>query len=864
MSACQSSVSEGSRALELATGTYLGLSMPNVYTLLIVEGEADTISPETKSPLIKKKSRLPNFPSVRGLKGLFKPSAGGLGPLPEIGESQNIPQSPGAKQEVYKVFDTPSELGSAPGRAALSTPVPVFDPPSAFDFGILDGKILPSSAPVGESATLPTNPRFVHRRRDFLAARYIIYKAADMRMEPKLSIASMTEADFKSIADAGINFHSKVPSIKASSRKVLRAAFVKMDGGEAEISRKVSQIYAALYIHPLTKLLYEIGESQGAQPSTRTQDEYEGALNSLCAGVESPALLESLTTSSPNIPGTRKKSQHTLRTRDVGSTNDSGRSPGAAARESQNNLGLGIDRSINPRMKFDAAKAELRNSMVEFSDKNGENARHETAPISSENSTRLYQTQQEAGNGAVSAMDPVPTSHAQETPLIESDIGHAEGSERNSWETIETVKESNGARDFGPKHEILSKFSSESSTAETVRDHHSELFNSASSVTQLGTSPPWRVDGGRAPLRDDCSSVYSQDNHPELGHTTNYESQVAHTCFGRSVDPPHEKVSLHAVNHSGLKSPGLNRTDAISARLGAIREQREKEISQQRHPAYRSREFEGGNAHSGHKDSHEDVFGCSPTTSNYRFDSGNVSAGEEGFLVRPSKQGASSMAVHMLSSNLEYEVDKTIQQWKQRASSPLKQEHSQLAQSETLETLRSEVGLEPASLSRHGQQDHPLHPYAWSYIKIMCRGCHNPRFTLPDIPTKQPEKIGARDVSSSSNSSSPGKNLMKAKRCANCGTYCCHYANLVASQSILTGNDVHLQLVRSQTQARASLLRQKYPKGIEEFETFLGCSHCGSKICPKCAEICHREGCQSVICTDCSVSFDVCPEHNFV
>ena len=185
-----------------------------------------------------------------------------------------------------------------------------------------------------------------------------------------------------------------------------------------------------------------------------------------------------------------------------------------------------------------------------------------------------------------------------------------------------------------------------------------------------------------------------------------------------------------------------------------------------------------------------------------------------------------------------------------------------------VQALRNEVGLAPIRVPS-GTTDspwHPKHPFTWDHEKIMCRDIHTPMNVqpeLPEMPHNHPVNLG--EIESHYLGGGPvKKQMVDAKMCDNCGTLCCRFANLIITSNITTSRDLAEETVRLKAEQRFNMLRTYHPNGIEEYETFLDCTHCGHSVCPGCANRCTENLCQAIVCTECANESEVCPVHNFI
>jgi hypothetical protein len=188
-----------------------------------------------------------------------------------------------------------------------------------------------------------------------------------------------------------------------------------------------------------------------------------------------------------------------------------------------------------------------------------------------------------------------------------------------------------------------------------------------------------------------------------------------------------------------------------------------------------------------------------------------------------------------------------------------------------MQKLRGEMGLEYLKLPV-GEDclRHPHHPFTWDHQKIMCRTVHNDTTELPQPPlpkTSTPGPVNLRHMESlyfnqDKSSNNKAKTTLEApQKCSLCGKRCCHFADLLVA-SLGIDPDLEESASRIKARNRVSVLRSSHPNGIEEYETFLECAHCGRKVCPSCADMCDEDLCQAIFCSACSNGFEQCPVHN--
>jgi hypothetical protein len=212
-------------------------------------------------------------------------------------------------------------------------------------------------------------------------------------------------------------------------------------------------------------------------------------------------------------------------------------------------------------------------------------------------------------------------------------------------------------------------------------------------------------------------------------------------------------------------------------------------------------------------------------------------------------------------ATLDADFEDVISAWESSSPAPVQ---SPAPQNQEIQTLRSEVGLEPLSGHVQGEQKHPNHSYAWNTKKIMCRRIHNQGYVLPSLPSPAPgQNAYMADRGSEYFVGSPYTNESTgAQRCAACDACCCRFAELSAQSKAPTKNDIVAINNKRQAEEDVASLRAKKPNGVEEWDSFLKCSQCNLSYCPNCIRLCKEVLCQQPVCMDCVESTELCPIHN--
>jgi hypothetical protein len=211
---------------------------------------------------------------------------------------------------------------------------------------------------------------------------------------------------------------------------------------------------------------------------------------------------------------------------------------------------------------------------------------------------------------------------------------------------------------------------------------------------------------------------------------------------------------------------------------------------------------------------------------------------------------------------LDVDFEDVISAWESSSPAPV---HSPAPyQNEEIQTLRSEIGLEPLHGHVLGEQKHPNHSYGWNTKKIMCRRIHNQGFILPFLPSPAPgQKLYMADRASEYFVGSPYTDESSAaQHCAICDSSCCRFAELSAQSKEPTKDDVVALNKCRQAEETVASLRAKKPNGVEEWDSFLKCSQCNRSLCPKCIKLCREKLCQQPVCMDCVEKTEQCPIHN--
>jgi hypothetical protein len=226
---------------------------------------------------------------------------------------------------------------------------------------------------------------------------------------------------------------------------------------------------------------------------------------------------------------------------------------------------------------------------------------------------------------------------------------------------------------------------------------------------------------------------------------------------------------------------------------------------------------------------------------------------------------ANSQDQHSTSSTtgaLDADFENVISAWE--SSSPAPIQSPAPFQNQEIQTLRSEIGLEPLSGHVLGEQKHPNHSYTWSTKKIMCRRIHNQGYVLPSLPSPAPgQKAYMADRGSEYFVGSPyTEESAGALRCATCDSCCCRFAELSAQSKAITKDDIVAVNEKRQTEETVASLRAKKPNGVEEWDSFPKCSQCDKSYCPNCIKLCKEVLCQQPVCMSCVEDTELCPIHN--
>jgi hypothetical protein len=229
----------------------------------------------------------------------------------------------------------------------------------------------------------------------------------------------------------------------------------------------------------------------------------------------------------------------------------------------------------------------------------------------------------------------------------------------------------------------------------------------------------------------------------------------------------------------------------------------------------------------------------------------------------PIEQQETSQVQQPTSSTpgaLDVDFEDVISAWEGSSPAPVQSPF----QKEEIQTLRSEVGLEPLHGRDLGEQKHPNHSYGWNTKKIMCRRIHNQGFVLPALPSPAPgQKLYMADRASEYFVGSPYTDeSTAAQHCAICNSSCCQFAELSAQSKEPTQDDVVALNKCRQAEETVASLRAKKPNGVEEWDSFLKCSQCNRSLCPNCIKLCREVLCQQPVCMDCVEETEQCPIHN--
>lgn len=236
------------------------------------------------------------------------------------------------------------------------------------------------------------------------------------------------------------------------------------------------------------------------------------------------------------------------------------------------------------------------------------------------------------------------------------------------------------------------------------------------------------------------------------------------------------------------------------------------------------------------------------------------------FYADPIEQHETSQDQQPTSGNagaLDVNIEDVISAWEGSSPAHVQSPAPLQNRNQEIQTLRSELGLEPLRGSTEGEQKHPNHNYCWDANKIMCRRIHNQGFVLPSLPSPAPgQKVRMANVASEYFVGSPYTDeSAEAQRCASCKSFCCRFAELLDHAKPTTKDIVDLNNYRQAEETIVSL-RSRKPNGVEEWDSFLECSQCERNYCSKCIRLCGEVLCQQPVCMDCVESTELCPIHN--
>lgn len=195
---------------------------------------------------------------------------------------------------------------------------------------------------------------------------------------------------------------------------------------------------------------------------------------------------------------------------------------------------------------------------------------------------------------------------------------------------------------------------------------------------------------------------------------------------------------------------------------------------------------------------------------------------------------------------------KKLVSWQQQSPLPGSGSKSeQPAQDVDIQKLRASVGLPPLLLACGSDSlKHPNHPFTWNHEKVMCRQIHTPDDESAPSP---PRNLGNAFAQAQEQQSTT---------CPLCGAQCCHFARLLTT-SQRKSTDVTDAVIKNQAARGLQQLRSLHPNGVEDYDTFLPCFGCGTRVCPKCAIRCGEAMCAAVVCARCAEGAERCPVHNF-
>ena len=242
---------------------------------------------------------------------------------------------------------------------------------------------------------------------------------------------------------------------------------------------------------------------------------------------------------------------------------------------------------------------------------------------------------------------------------------------------------------------------------------------------------------------------------------------------------------------------------------------------------------------------------------------------DEGYCTAPIEQTEFAAFGGFGGGRLSIDFDQVISQWE--ASSPTtdsrdSRESFLSIRSSDIQGLRKAIGL-PLLRDQllEGEPKHPNHPYAWNTVKVMCRRIHVPEGKILPEPPELPHDIPiswSEQPPSYFEATNPSV-VEPPQRCHGCDTFCCHYARLVAHSSGTT-TDIIARAAMHKLDLEAFNLRKLRPCGVEEYDTFLECSHCHNLFCPNCSILCAEELCREAICRWCRDATGLCQMHNFI
>jgi len=227
--------------------------------------------------------------------------------------------------------------------------------------------------------------------------------------------------------------------------------------------------------------------------------------------------------------------------------------------------------------------------------------------------------------------------------------------------------------------------------------------------------------------------------------------------------------------------------------------------------------------------------------------------------IRQVQQSTSSK-----TGALDVDFEDVISAWESSSPVPIQSPTPFQSQNQEIQTLRSDIGLEPLCGRIMGEQKHPNHSYCWNTKKVMCRRIHNQGYVLPSLPSPASgQKAYMADRASKYFAGSPYTNeSTEAQRCAACKLFCCRFAELSAESEESTKSDVDELDERRRAEETVASLQAKRPNGVEEWDSFLKCSQCNRSYCPSCIRLCKEVLCQQPVCMECIEKTEQCPIHN--